>query len=253
MRTRAVGTHGEHEHEQSSTHHRGKHRQHGGGRPVLPRQVGRAPARDRHLPDRRAGDARAGAQAVTAVSVDTPTLLHGNGARLTWRRATDSDFTRYDVHRGTTAGFAATDANRIARISSRVTNIFTDDSAKGSTTYYYKVVVVAASGSASSEVAADAARRGHQPAAHPRDSVHRGRHHDRADVLRPRPSRAATTPAGAAPATSTPAATRPRGSCAPCCASTSRTSRRRRRSPRPTSASPTSPAATPTPACARTG
>ena len=94
------------------------------------------------------------AQAVTAVAIDTPTLLHGNGARLTWRRATDSDFTRYDVHRGTSAGFAATDANRIARISSRVTNTFTDDSAKGSTTYYYKVVVVAASGSASSEVAA---------------------------------------------------------------------------------------------------
>ncbi|MCF6376449.1 Ig-like domain-containing protein [Nocardioides KLBMP 9356] len=94
------------------------------------------------------------ARAVTAVAVDTPTLLHGNGARLTWRRAADSDFTRYDVHRGTAAGFTATDANRIARIGSRVTNTFTDDSAKGSTTYYYKVVVVTASGSASSEVAA---------------------------------------------------------------------------------------------------
>lgn len=98
--------------------------------------------------------ATAPAQAVTAVVVDTPTLLHGNGARLTWRRSSDSGFTRYDVHRGTTAGFAATDANRIARIASRVTNVFTDDSAKGGTSYVYKVVVVTASGSASSEVSA---------------------------------------------------------------------------------------------------
>ena len=95
------------------------------------------------------------AQAVVAVVVDTPTLLHGNGARLTWRRSKDADFQRYDVHRGTAAGFAATDANRIAQIASRTTNLFTDNSAKGSTTYYYKVVVVAVSGKAASEVKAD--------------------------------------------------------------------------------------------------
>ena len=95
------------------------------------------------------------AQAVVAVVVDTPTLLHGNGARLTWRRSKDADFQRYDVHRGTAAGFAATDANRIAQIASRTTNLFTDNSAKGGTTYYYKVVVVAVSGKAASEVKAD--------------------------------------------------------------------------------------------------
>jgi len=94
------------------------------------------------------------AQAVLAVAVDTPTLLHGNGARLTWRRAKDADFLRYDVYRGTAAGVAETDANRIARIASRTTNLFTDSSAKGSTTYFYKVVVVTSSGSAASEVSA---------------------------------------------------------------------------------------------------
>ena len=97
----------------------------------------------------------AGPGAVVAVVVDTPTLLHGNGARLTWRRSKDADFQRYDVHRGTAAGFAATDANRIAQIASRTTNLFTDNSAKGGTTYYYKVVVVAVSGKAASEVRAD--------------------------------------------------------------------------------------------------
>ena len=72
-------------------------------------------------------------------AVDTPSLLHGNGARLTWRRAPESDFLRYEVHRSTTSGFAAPSAaTKLVEIGYRPLTMYTDTTAKGGTTYHYK-------------------------------------------------------------------------------------------------------------------
>ncbi len=94
------------------------------------------------------------ASAVAAPLVDVPRLLNGNGARLTWRRATESDFQRYEIHRSTSPGFAASASTKLVEIGYRPLTMFTDTTAKGSTTYYYKVVIVAVSGRAESEVKA---------------------------------------------------------------------------------------------------
>ena len=171
------------------------------------------------------------AQAVVAVVVDTPTLLHGNGARLTWRRSKDADFQRYDVHRGTTAGFAATDANRIAQIASRTTNLFTDNSAKGRTTYYYKVVVVAVSGKAASEVRR---RRCPRPGRAGCSSPRRLRAPTAATIGKPGAGNASTCGSAANWGSSTvlEVGADSTWTSVRCCASTSRTCRRRRRSPR---------------------
>ncbi len=96
------------------------------------------------------------AGAVTAPVVDTPSLLHGNGARLTWRRAADSGFQRYEVHRSTTSDFPADSAaTKLVEIGYRPLTMFTDTTAKGGTTYFYKVVTVTTSGRAETQVSAE--------------------------------------------------------------------------------------------------
>ena len=84
----------------------------------------------------------------TAPSVPSaPTVaVSGTSAQLTWTASTDDvGVTGYDVHRGTTAGFAVDAASRIASVS---TPAYTDASlAPG--TYWYRVVARDAAGNAS--------------------------------------------------------------------------------------------------------
>jgi fibronectin type 3 domain-containing protein len=105
-------------------------------------------------------------EAVATVTTDTtpPSAVTGLGAavagstvNLVWTAATDdSGVTRYNVHRGTTAGFTPSAANRIAQPTA--TNYADVGLAIG--TYYYKVTAEDASGnvgSASNEATASVA------------------------------------------------------------------------------------------------
>ncbi|MEA2240725.1 MAG: hypothetical protein QOD24_281, partial [Solirubrobacteraceae bacterium] len=82
----------------------------------------------------------------------SPSALTATGdagrAQLSWTAATDNlGVVQYRIHRATTAGFAPSDANRIATVGA--TTSYTDSGVANGTTYRYRVVAVDAAGNAS--------------------------------------------------------------------------------------------------------
>jgi fibronectin type 3 domain-containing protein len=98
----------------------------------------------------------AGNEASAVVTADTaaPTApsslsapVTGNTANLTWIASTDNvGVVRYNVHRGTSAGFTPSAGNRIAQ----PTGTTYSDAGLGVGTYYYKVTAEDAAGNVSS-------------------------------------------------------------------------------------------------------
>jgi RHS repeat-associated protein len=97
----------------------------------------------------KAGNASAHSAEVKATPTSTPVLrepqtLHADGAELSWNLfdpATDGAFERYEIHRGTTAGFTPSSATLLATIPDRMITTYRDTSAGAAKTYTYKLTV----------------------------------------------------------------------------------------------------------------
>ena len=88
-----------------------------------------------------AGNEASGSATTDTTPPTAPTGLSATGTPgqvvLAWGAASDAGgIARYNVHRGTTAGFTPTTANRIAQPT---TTSYTDTGLAGGTTYYYRV------------------------------------------------------------------------------------------------------------------
>ncbi len=88
------------------------------------------------------------AAAGDAVVLEAPTLVHSSGAELRWSRfAGPSVFDRYEVHRGTRAGFAPSSSTLLATVRDVDTTTWVDTTAAPSPSatetksFWYKVVV----------------------------------------------------------------------------------------------------------------
>jgi fibronectin type 3 domain-containing protein len=75
----------------------------------------------------------------------TVTVVSSNQLNLNWTANTETDLDRYNVYRGTTAGFSVTPGTTTP-VSQPTANSFSDTTLASSTTYYYKVAAVDTSG-----------------------------------------------------------------------------------------------------------
>lgn len=78
-----------------------------------------------------------------AVELSKPAVLHADGAELRWARytgPTGAPFDRYEVHRGTTAGFIPSTATKLATIRDISVTSYRDTTAAPNATFTYKVV-----------------------------------------------------------------------------------------------------------------
>jgi hypothetical protein len=82
--------------------------------------------------------------AKAAVTLNSPDVLHHDGAELSWTAYSGTGFTSYEVHRSGTAGFTPSSATKIATITSLSTTTYRDTGASPLGTYSYKIVVAGA-------------------------------------------------------------------------------------------------------------
>jgi RHS repeat-associated protein len=89
-----------------------------------------------------------------AVAVSQPTVLHANGAELSWSPytgASGAPFQHYQVHRSPTPGFTPSSSTLLTSISDVAVTSYRDTTAAANATFYYAVV---ANSSKSNEVRA---------------------------------------------------------------------------------------------------
>ena len=86
---------------------------------------------------------RAAAAAAGTAFLRPVVNVHSNGADLSWDRylpVTGETFTRYEVHRSTTAGFTPSPATWLTTIRDVDVTSWTDHTAKASTAFSYRLV-----------------------------------------------------------------------------------------------------------------
>lgn len=78
----------------------------------------------------------------TGVTLDAPSVIHANGAELNWSEFVDgvgTAFSRYEVHRSTSASFTPSASTLIATIGDRKVTSYRDTTAAPGQTYTYKI------------------------------------------------------------------------------------------------------------------
>lgn len=78
----------------------------------------------------------------TGVTVGTPSSVTSSSLQLTWTQNTDSDFSKYEIHKSTTSGFTPISGTLYTTITTQTTASTTVTGLSEDTTYYFKVRVM---------------------------------------------------------------------------------------------------------------